>query len=171
MQNWSWRFFSNFITHSLIQQVMNLTFSAKTDASFMKKNSMHYEGLKNLKMATPITQVILARSEPAGSILFRHVPCNRIPVGFSPDEFRSVPVCSDRNRPKVVGISPVKNRPESGCKEHCGTEWNRSVPVVSGKDPAGSGGRNDRPGRGNANLGVPEFSAEMHLNKHQSMHL
>ena len=30
------------------------------------------------------------RPEPAGSFMFLHVPCNRIPAGFSTDEFRRI---------------------------------------------------------------------------------
>ena len=38
--------------------------------------------------------------EPVGSFMFRHVPCNRTPAGFSPDKFQRL---SSRNRLECTG--------------------------------------------------------------------
>ena len=82
-----------------------------------------------------LSQVVLTRSEPAGSVMFRHVPCNRIPAGFSPDEFRSVPVHSSTfrlgSRRNLSGEKPAGIRLQ-------GT-WRNIT------DPTGSCDRNDRP--------------------------
>ena len=68
-------------------------------------------------------------SYPAGSVMFRHIPCNRILAGFSSDEFRCVP----------TGKSSEFSRRKTGRNPVAGTRRNRM-------EPTGSGGRNDRPG-------------------------
>ena len=40
------------------------------------------------------------RPEPVGSVMFRYVPCNRIPAVFSPDKFRRL---SSRNALERIG--------------------------------------------------------------------
>ena len=74
-------------------------------------------------------QVVLTRSEPAGSFMLLRVPCNRIPAGFSTNEFRSVPVHSSRNRQEIRRNSSVEKPAGIRLQGTC-----RNI-----KDPAGSG--------------------------------
>ena len=77
--------------------------NAPVHKSYVVQTAMYRAGFIELNHPacspdiTP-TQIVLTRSEPAGFRVFRHVPCNRIPAGFSTDEFRSVPVHSSRFR-------------------------------------------------------------------------
>ena len=74
--------------------------------------------------------------EPAGSLpettgtgRFHSVPA----CSLQPDSGRfsagEIPTTFGRFRSEHTGIRLAKNRPESGCKEHAGTEWNRPVPT------------------------------------------
>ena len=83
------------------------------------------------------SQIKLGTSEPIGSVEFRRFPCDRIPIQFSSDEFRSVPrgsvdfqQISGRNFAESTGTFPAETGPESCRKEIVGTQ--RSRPKTNG---------------------------------------
>ena len=90
-----------------------------------------FETQKTLAMIRNVlsSQVVLTRSEPAGSFMFLHVPCNRIPAGFSTDKFRRIS-CRFRLECPGTGRNSSVEKP-AGIRLQ-GT-W-RNI-----KDPSGSG--------------------------------
>ena len=120
------------------------------------------------------SQVKLGTSEPIGSVEFRRIPFDRIPIQISSDEFRSVPIASvdfqqipGRNFAESTGTFPAETGLESCRKEILGTQRSRSktngiyrIRCRKTKKTIGSDGRNS-PGkrvRDNSCRNTPEVT-------------